>query len=597
MRKEVLLLSIVFLILLVPFVLADDEIDLTTLDDSSKIDRAEQCLDDLIEDRGCDDLSSKEKIFALLTAGKCRSDVNDDAKNDECWPKSGCEIKTTAQAILALKGDSKAEDWLSEQNTTPTDLEWFLEIESANPTECEISYPGVDTIINIGEDKKIDRRAGECLSLSSNDYWLKVNSDCYDLEFEISCDETFLTTLLFKQKRSSTIHVSGEVSSASAEGITREEISTLCFGLTTSCDYEGSLWAAMVLASEGHDVDAFIPYLIAMSDEDENEKYLPDSFLYYLIGSSDFRTSVLEEQKANNYWEVSGNKFFDTALALLAFQGEEPQEKIDAKDWLLGVQDSEGCWQSSVVDTSFILYSIWGKGSSGGGGNGDDDDCEDSGYHCLRSSECDNANGDIKDEYVGCFGADVCCSNPAPLQSCFDLSGEVCVSGKECSISTQEASDTPECCTGTCESVSQDSECEINSGTCRSGDCNSDEEISSYECDSVSDWCCKAKEPSPSYWGVWVLIILIVLVVLAIMYKDQLRKYLLRFKSGGKKPGPPGPGDFGFPMTPSSRQPRRRAPRRIFPASQKPRPRRAAPRKKPTGDFEDVLKKLKDMGS
>jgi hypothetical protein len=103
-----------------------------------------------------------------------------------------------------------AEVWLMSQTIKPTNLVWYLEIDSSQPTDCTITYDSIDYKIKIGEDKKINTKPGSCLSLSQGDYWLQVSPDCYGKEFTISCDESFLTTLLYKEKNSSssTIYVS-----------------------------------------------------------------------------------------------------------------------------------------------------------------------------------------------------------------------------------------------------------------------------------------------------------------------------------------------------------------------------------------------------
>ena len=126
-RKEVFLFTILitFLIFIIPFAIADETDD--------KINKAYECLEGKVHNK-CSSLSSEERIFSLLAIEKCKSEVISDSKNDECWPKSNCKIKTTAQAILALDkinvDTSKAEDWLFSQNTTPLDIVWYLEIES-----------------------------------------------------------------------------------------------------------------------------------------------------------------------------------------------------------------------------------------------------------------------------------------------------------------------------------------------------------------------------------------------------------------------------------------------------------------------------------
>ncbi|HEB46954.1 MAG TPA: hypothetical protein ENI22_00610, partial [Candidatus Pacearchaeota archaeon] len=127
-------------------------------EEQEKVDNAYSCLEDKVDGK-CSSLSTEEKIFSLLAIDECQADVIADSSGDgECWPDPNCRVKTTAQAILALDNTGvntdKAETWLLSQNKTPTELTWFLEIESSEATTCSIDYSGLSYTINIGEDKK-----------------------------------------------------------------------------------------------------------------------------------------------------------------------------------------------------------------------------------------------------------------------------------------------------------------------------------------------------------------------------------------------------------------------------------------------------------
>ncbi|MDP6704600.1 MAG: hypothetical protein QF775_03885, partial [archaeon] len=397
--------------------------------------------------------------------------------------------KITAQAMLALDkagySTSKAKDWLLDQNNTPDDLYWYLEIESSKETICTIEYDSRDYIVNIGTDKKISSSAGGCLSLSSGDYWLRISPSCYDKEFKVSCDESFLTTLLFKKQTSPTIHVSEDTSSASAEGTTKEQVLSLCFTEGNTCDYEGSLWATLVLDTLGYDVSAFIPYLITMADE--NGKFLPEAFLYALTDYTDFRSDLLLKQKVK-YWDESGDKFSDTALALYPFIYEDLTEKDNSKEWLLEIQDDDGCWDSGrIKSTAFVLASIWPRGGyTSDSGRTTGGDCENSGYYCMSGIEC---KGNILKDYE-CSGVAKCCDQPTTLELCEDQGGQICASNKLCSggttISSADATEGATCCIGgRCQEpeVTID-DCESYGGVCRLSDCEGDEEKSvTYSCD------------------------------------------------------------------------------------------------------------------
>ena len=624
MKKEVLITIILLsLLIILPFVnsatnetISDDD------DEETRIAKAYECL----EDRLGEDCSTsvEENIFALLSTHRCQDEVEDESKSDnECWPKSSCTIKSTAQAILALdevgEDTEDAQDWLLEHTLSPTDLDWFLEIESTNATTCSIYYGNSHYTINIGEDKKINTGAGSCLTLVQGGWWFRIAPTCYDQEFEISCDKDFLTTLLFQKDGSSTFHISQDTSSSSAEGTTTEKVGALCFSTKGTCDYEGSLWATLALNDVGVDIQEYIPYLITMSKE--YPRYIPESFLYILTGYTDFRTDLLLKQKGN-YWDESGNKFYDTAMALYPFQYEDPAEKSQAKEWLLEVQGKNGCWDSgNIKNNAFILYSIWpelrNQYISDPDGEDYDDltsdsSCENAGYFCMSSSLC---QGKILIDY-DCLGSSKCCDTELAVEECVTQGGEICAANENCvgGVSA-DASDTDYgeicCIEGTCKvsgsSSGEQNSCELNSGTCKSYECNSNEEESVfYSCDNGDICCVSISSEKKSYWWIWILFILIIIVALAIIFREKLKPYWYKLKSSfGKKsnssssiskrpPGfPPSRPMFGKP-TPRSLQPRI-TPRRILPPKQPPQPKPPVqPKKNP--EIEEVLKKLKEIG-
>lgn len=380
----------------------------TSLSEEEKVDLIRSCLGNKTEEKGCSNLALEEKIFSLLSIGECRDELISDMSSSNCWPSSGCKIKETAQAILALErtgeNTTNAEQWLLSQNTTPTDIIWYLQIESSEATNCTISYSESEYSIKISADKKVSSGAGNCLSLSDGSWWLKVASSCYGKEIEVSCDKKFLTNLLFQKEGSSTIHVSEKTTESSANGLNNEMVNSFCFKQNGACNYEGSLWAAMILDYTGNDVDPYMPYLITLSENENNEKYLPESFLYYLTNSDDFRKNLLLKQKVSKYWEESGDRFYDTAIALLPFS-DEPPEKVKSKNWLLDEDtlDSEGCWKGSISATGLLLFSLWPTeydDDKDNDGYSRGEDCNDSNYliHPNATEYCDELDNDCDEE-------------------------------------------------------------------------------------------------------------------------------------------------------------------------------------------------------
>jgi hypothetical protein len=153
------------------------------------------------------------------------------------------------------------------------------------------------------------------------------------------------------------------------------------------------------------------------------------------------------------------------------------------------------------------------------------------------------------------------------LESCEDLKGEECSSTEYCSGKEVDSTDGL-CCLGDCKKES---------------DGGNDKPVPEPKSKSIF-----------SYWYVWVLFVLIILTVLAIVFKDKLRVYFFRVKSNlGKGDGPspvmrPGPG---FPPRPAP--PRKMTYSKGYPPR---KPVRRTVRPETEKEFEDVLKKLKDIG-
>lgn len=554
MKKSVLFILI--LLFSLTFILAED--NLTTTDNSiEQVNNAYDCLNDRVSGQ-CSSLSIEEKIFTVMATGQCKDELVADSLSGECWPNSGCKIKTTAQAILALSKTTKdtkgAEEWLLSEITSPSDVEWYLQIDSTEEASCKVKYDGNEYTTVLKKDKTLTSNAGTCLRLSDDDFWLEVSPGCYDKEFEISCDKDFQTNLLFKLQTSSILYVSNRITSASANGRTLEQIKSSCFKEAGKCTYEGSLWAALVLKSKGYDMSAFMPYLTTISEK--NPKLLPESFLYALTGQDDYRTSLLLRQKAGKYWDETGNKFYDTSVALLSIT-DEPTEKTNTKNWLLEIQDTSGCWQGNIRDTGFILASIWPRQVSETSRS-----CSTSGYYCMAEINCE---GNILDAY-SCPGISKCCDTQQTIKSCSEQTGIICSSGQSCTGTITSASDTSigqKCCLGgTCEDVPEASECEIYGGTCRVS-CSGGEQEKFYDCDFPGDVCCAQGEASGSLWWLWLLIILIILVLIGIIFRDRVRMYWFKMTSRSSTStipsNRPGPGVGGM---------RRPVPRRILPPSQ-----------------------------
>ncbi len=580
-------------------------------DSTNSVDQAYLCLEDQIGD-SCGNLNDLEQIFSVLALGDYQDCINtllENARDDECWPGSGCRLKETALASLALDRSGELtevqESWLLNQTKSVSELTWLLQIESESESTCTISTGSGSNSITINKDKTLSSGAGSCLPLYSNGYWLQIDSRCLDNEFTISCDQDFSTTLLYKTQDSSTIHVSPNINSAAANGQTTKEVTYKCFEQGTVCDYEGSLWAAMTLDALGHDVSDYLPYLIAFKDS--NQQYFPEAFLYQIIASDEYLTPLLQDNFRNNLWQVGTyNRYYSTALAFLSLRGQTPLEVETAKDYLLTeAQDDTGCWNNNNLrDTAFLLYSGWPRNiqSPSQPPPADSEDCELSGNYCLSRSECNAAAG-VSLDFEGCTSLQVCCSES--LLTCSAQGGTICDTGEKCDGQIASSSDFGTCCLDSCviddtpRTGDDELTCGVqgNEGTCKSF-CGDNEQEDVFLTCSAGQVCCVEEDSPNTIWWIVLLLILIILVVLAIIFRKKLKLLFFKFKSKFRKgpapnqtrpPGyPPHQGGPGRPMPPRQFTP----PPGLMPPTRRPLPPRNSPQDK---QFDETLKKLRDM--
>tara|TARA_Y100000310_G_scaffold344014_1_gene454545 strand:- start:1221 stop:3095 length:1875 start_codon:yes stop_codon:yes gene_type:complete len=622
MKKIGVLLVLLLVFSLVPFAIAaendstndtttntttDDSDTTTSQQDPDKIEEGFECLEEKVDD-DCSDADTVEELSLtiLATPDNVFNDCVDELLDKESGDHFG-GIKDTAMAILALDHAGEDiddyKDWLIKQNTTPDDLIWYLEQDSNLETQCKISYDGDDHTININENKKIDSNAGSCLTRAQSNFWLKISDSCFDEEFQISCNENFIATLLYRNQNSPAIYVLEGTESEPAFGTILLKVKSKCFpelGGGNTCDYEATAWATLALLELNYDVQEFVPYVVAMSDS--NKRYLPNSFIYMLTNYEDYSTTLIQDQNLGNYWEAQAsayNKYYDTSLALIALTSSSAEQVTKSKDWLLFSQGNNGCWANSIRDTAIILWALEGRGgrSRGGGGGGGVTRCAEADFFCIPSDDCPSAD-DVGDNYFCRITTDTCCKTEN-LKSCAVYNGEECESGKICSGNDRKASDTDDCCVGECVDPPEKVECKYLGYICKDS-CSDEQESIDYDCGDLGDSCCRTKTEPGSRWWIWLLIILILAVLGALgwIYRAKLKLFWFKIKTkfkkqrgrkGGAGPGRPPTGPRGFPPRPGFPPVRRRP----LPVGRPPAQQRKTDRR--DSAMQDVFKKLKDM--
>lgn len=576
---------VLIILFLTSFVISQEE-------ENMAVSKAYSCFEKEMGDNCGGTKSTKQASFNLLAGAydssiqsSCISVLNN-LKKTNCWSDSdtgACNIKSTAFAVLALQYAGKDVDkeinYLLENKKIDTGLTWYLQIDSNNKTTCTIN--GKSVIIE--DNKKVSGTTPDGLSRAYNDYWFQIND--IKKNYTISCDKNFITALVYQKSGSNTFHISSETKSASEYDSITERVDSFCLKTGNECDYEGTLWASLVLKKEGKEVVPLIPYLTSMSDKAENRKFIPSAILYILTGDDEYYSELVGLQKSDGFWDESRNKFYDTALALLSLQSLNSNEVEYGKKYLLRVQKENGCWQS---DSSFILHAIWPKNPTGlSGGSGGISYCQDFGHFCVSIGECSLA--DSLDNFYCSNVAQVCCNVKKQEPTCSEKGGFICDLNKECSGSSVTSSDSNFCCVGDCIPIKNENECESSGSFCKDACSDSQEEKVAYSnsC-SYGEVCCgqKAVQERSSIWLIILLIILIILVILAIIFRNQLKIFLFKRKYGLKSGNVPNvsnrPSGFvppSFSQTPLQKTIQRNIPR------------------KPVIDreFEETMKKLKDM--
>ncbi len=589
---------------------------ISTQASTNVIDKAYSCLQTQINNKAETAISLQEAVFGTLALGsnpKLRSVIESKAASSgNYWAESSTsQIKDTAQVLLAYerinRNTEAIETWLKSNRRTATDLNWYLQIDiqSHSASQCTLSYGGEQKTIHINDEMVLSGNPGSCLTIAQSGFWLRVNNNCIDQNFTVSCDQDFITTTIYQRSSSSTIFISPITHAAAGLGTTQESLNSKCFSTTSTCDYEGTLWAALALDSTNNDISDYLPYLLALSES--NPKFLPSGFLSMLINGQDQYSNLVQAQQQGKFWQAPNSPYgrhYDSAIALLALHSSSATEKESSKSYFETIPTSDGCWNNNNIrDTGFLLYAGWPRPVATGPGpsQGSLQNCEESGYDCMTLFQCTTGlNGTNLEDYDCSSG--ICCSNSLDEQTCAEQEGKICGADESCSGTESSASDGT-CCLADCNPISQNNACEQAGGSCYSS-CNLNEEQIPKSCDAdSSEICCQQAQTKEggTNWTLWIilLVILIALAVTGILMRDKIKLALYKFKAGASTPPTARPGvpPGGRPPFPPARGPipmMRAPPPRII-QGQMPPSRRPGVSKSDT-EMEETMRKLKEMG-
>ncbi len=511
MKKRGIIIFAFLFLLLIPLIISDE---------TSQVEKAYDFVENTTSEIGCSNLALEEKIFVYFSNGLCKSELLNSVLDGECFSEdsSSCDLELTSLAAIVFginnKDISNYTSWISEQKMSTDSLEWFLQIDSSGDAFCTITSSDEIYSLELNSNEKLTSSdSSSCFSIYNN-YWIEISPSCYDNFFNVSCDSLFSTNLFFRKSSSSEMNFFYTEKSASSDGIIKNEINSFCFSSGSSCDYSETLWATIALDVAGNETVPFLPYLVAFSELYSD--YLPDSFIYYLTSKNYFLENLISLQNSNGFWNASGNKYYDTALALL-FYSENSTEKQNAQSWLLANQANDGSWNenssSNLIDTSFILASLWEEygTSSRYCGNGFLDLGEICDGTKLRGNDCasvlndKNATGTLLcypegNENECTFNISACvggteCTSDENCSGSLVCSNGVCVnetmSDYECD-DDNPCPDGEECINNIC--VEETIDCEPDHGFCMSKSAcisNLDGNIlSNYDCEGTLSFCC-----------------------------------------------------------------------------------------------------------
>lgn len=554
------------------------------------------CLEEKIDEKTCEELSLEENIFSVLATGKCLDELLGLVKEENCWGENGCDIKTTAQAIISLREQNQNVtpyvSWLKSKNLTSRErgMDWFAQLDVTD-SQCYIEVEEGRAEFEIDSAERLREITSFSRCFDVENYRVKIKQICHDKEIRVNCDKSFEASFFFE--RGGIIYLSEKSIGGSANETIEHRLDAFCFG-EGRCDYESTLWAMLALDFVNEDFSYYIPYTIAFAEARASEVFLPESFLYRLLGSGMYLVELENLQDREGYWEVGRRgRHYDTALALLALDESDAKDK--AIEWMNQTQGEDGCWdEGEIVSNAFLLYSAWPRFVEAVDVPVEEDpvkSCVEEGHFCMSRTDCEELEGNIFDG-LSCPGIQVCCSEKREEKTCEDRGGIFCSGEEECIGDRYHGLDVNDerCCVGECEiPVEPDLFPE---------DFDNKEECEDAGFHWYDDRCNRFPEPKEDFPWIWIvlLVLLIGLVVLGIVFKDKLRELFFKIKSKFGSKGDSVSRKPQGPSPPSAPPMRRPVERHIMPKQPQPQKRpMGKPPAKPKEEFEDILGKLKKM--
>ncbi|MEM2089802.1 MAG: hypothetical protein QXL88_01785 [Candidatus Pacearchaeota archaeon] len=449
-----------------------------------------------------------------------------------CWgimnasSEKDCKLVETSIAKLALDelgmNTTKVTNWILSKKKVQRGIHWYLQIDVDRNADalCEIYYlDKSEKIFIINTDKTVRLNGtSTCFEIATTPtYWFKLKDtpECLKEEYAIKCwseNATYVTaTFLYKKSPADNKwYVSAQTASGfpakpdePAQDLEpRLKVPSYCLGEGDTCNYEGTLWAAYVLAKqqEKENANLFVPYLIVNKEDGNNKGYFPSAFLAFIIDGVFVQETINLQQRAG-YWKIQkadGGTFYgtlyNTALAKLMLQGNADFEK--AKEWILKTYNQETATRgyfsdpaggtesaTKIIENAFVLWQFWPHLAPGYGGAAQcagiggsckyvcsADEIDEGQLDCPpdktcckitggETYDCIAQGGTCKEEcstyelewHWSCLNNQKCCVSYFDL-NCEEMNGTFCNETQECIGKEVESRDSygETCCLGTC---------------------------------------------------------------------------------------------------------------------------------------------------
>jgi len=291
-----------------------------------------------------------------------------------CFPKTGCNVKETALATLALREMNQVTEkqikYLNNSlKVAPFNAQdWNIQVVSNEAGTCTIKYEESPNgiIFNFDENGKLDDGSSWINFNQLNGFNFNRHSE----NVNIACTFSSTPRISIIKIIGNNFYIIEEQTSKNANFKLRNG----CYSSSPSsvnCDEESSFYASFVMSKLGLSIDAG-NYLKDNANNDLEYSMLS------LIDSKHIPALVSRQKDDGSFENVYSSLFAYGALRNSNYQ----EEKNELKSWIESQQSNDGRIGNGIMDTSIALYFVY----AGLLGPGDEED--EQGEGCIIDSDC-----------------------------------------------------------------------------------------------------------------------------------------------------------------------------------------------------------------